>query len=427
MEITMTAYLLIPYFVIILFKKIDFIFYNLVFFSAFTSVSIFNLGRASSITAYQIISLILFLKFSFLVLTKRINFKVKIRKSLLVFVIICGLSILLIPYKSKFIVLSPNDIYENVRFSIQNITQYCYLIISYIVYFITYILFSNNIINIKKTFKILGISFVCVLTLGIFQLIIPTNEFNLIFRNAVYVNDQYFLGRPRLASVNAEASILALFITPIIAMYLTIFRANIKIKYLILALLGIIIGIVSNSSGFYLGIFIYLLADIVLLKRKKNGKIAIKKIIVYYITVVIFIIGVFLFRDLITEGIVSLFDKITGKHVSGVGRGNAFINQMQVFSQNLIFGIGFGTTKSYDLFSTWLVQVGILGFSMYFAYILKSIIILKKKNPSLMMLILITNVVLLVSVSNFTYNYIWIYYGLADYIIFSKDIIKQQN
>ncbi|MGG7153624.1 hypothetical protein ACQPUR_23680, partial [Clostridium neonatale] len=107
MQLTATAYFLIPYIIFIAFKKKERIFYNLIFFSALTSISIFNLGNgASSITAFQIISLVLFCRVLLSVLNGSLRVEKKFNKILFAFILICGMSIFLTPYKGEFIVLS---------------------------------------------------------------------------------------------------------------------------------------------------------------------------------------------------------------------------------------------------------------------------------------------------------------------------------
>ncbi|MCS6104934.1 hypothetical protein DWV12_13020 [Clostridium botulinum] len=427
MELTISTYFFVPYLIFLCLKKSSYIFYNLLFFSAFTSISIFNIGNGStSITLFQCISLILFTKVLILILLKKINFNIPINKWLLFFVIICGLSIMFISYKTKYIVLSPDNIYTNVKFSIQCITQYGYLLLGYIVYIISIILYDNKIINISKSIRVLEYAFISVLLLGIVQVFLPIELYNEYFRNTVYINNQTFLGMTRISSTNIEASMLALFITPIICMLLSKFGEINKLKYLFVAIFGIIIAVISNSSSFYFGIITYLIISIVAFFVRRKKILTPKHIIIYYISIIIIAILVILFKDYLLQGITNLVEKLNSQGVSGSERTLALKTHLDVFKSNIFFGIGFGTTRSYDLFSSWLVQIGVIGMSFYIIYIIKNIFLLIKKSNvekiGVVILIFITNIIMFSSVPEFNYLYIWIYYAMADYLIYQDKL-----
>lgn len=423
MQLTIVSYILIPYIIYLFFKKIDFIFYNLLFFAPFTSVAIVNIGNgSSSITLFQLIAAVLFIKTILYLLNGNLRWNIKLRKSLLFFIILCALSLLVIPYKSNFMVLTPNDRYEYIRFSSQNITQLCYLLMCYLVYINTSLLLRNNKLEMRKIYKVINWAYLIIILLGFLQLIIPVNIFNMLFRNTVYVNNQILLGRVRISSANYEASILALYITPLACMYVYKFFKERKIKYLTLSLLGILTGMICNSSSFYLGIIVFMITSVFYKIVKPQKTIKFSSIVMIFIGTIILLSFFILFKDIITVGIESFVDKINGTSISGIGRSSAFINQINVFKDNILIGVGFGTSRSYDLLSTWLSQVGIIGISLYIIYIYKYIIFLSKikgiESKMILILIFITNVILFVSVSDYGYLYFWIYYAFADEIIY---------
>ncbi|MBZ6006486.1 hypothetical protein K1514_11360 [Paraclostridium bifermentans] len=193
--------------------------------------------------------------------------------------------------------------------------------------------------------------------------------------------------------------------------------------------------VVSKSSSFLIGMFLFIGILIILainkfIKNYKNVKasflnserrglilLGITIFFVISIAIVIYLINTDIFRDF-------LF-KIKGGGVSGSERTIALMQHLQVFKDNFLFGVGFGSLRSKDLMSTWLAAMGIVGNTLFAIFLIKQLYQLFKINKSetisLAILITISWGILFISVPEPYYLYLWIYFAIADYVILNSD------
>ncbi|MGG7153674.1 O-antigen ligase family protein, partial [Clostridium neonatale] len=143
---------------------------------------------------------------------------------------------------------------------------------------------------------------------------------------------------------------------PLTFAFLYVYKETLKIRYLILSISGLGICILSNSSSFYLALLIYIVIYMFFIKN--SNSFTKKKLFIYILLIISFVCLIVLYKDIVLIGIQALTEKLQGQNSSGIARGTAFKTHINVFKENVMFGIGFGTTRSYDLFSSWLVQVG---------------------------------------------------------------------
>lgn len=125
-----------------------------------------------------------------------------------------------------------------------------------------------------------------------------------------------------------------------------------------------------------------------------------------------------------------LFDKINQESTSGIERTQNFVDQMAFYNElpflNKLVGVGFGTIRSTDLFSTLLVNTGIVGqvlFTILFAW---PVYKLPRTENGLRIALLITYFILQISVSEYSYPSLWLLLGLAYNIIFTHERLRQR-
>lgn len=352
-------------------------------------------------------------------------------KFLIAFIIICILStISLIINKDRgILILNQKDIYTYAEFSVQNITQLFNIIFCFVLYwFIKDYFNNNNTLKINSAVKVLICSTAAICFLGFYQELAYVKgwRFDEIFRNGLHGNIQPFGSFIRAYSVTNEPSVYAYFLAPILALVLSVPNDIIKHRILIILLI-IISGIMSTSTTFIIGI-LALLIKIILdksvnffrMKRNKNQKMGLLLPITF---IFIVILSLILFRfnsnikELLTTGMLS---KLQGNGVSGQERMLAFQTQMNAALKYPLLGVGYGTARSKDLFSTWLCNIGFIGMSMFLIYLYKIITNLKKTNKlgyGISNYIFVLFVCAFISVPEPYFLFIWIMLAIGESLV----------
>ncbi len=213
----------------------------------------------------------------------------------------------------------------------------------------------------------------------------------------------------RLKSLTGEPSMYAFSILPFFAFAL--FRGHKKTACFLLLTLFL-----STSTTAILGLFIIMFVEFA---RKWSVFFELKYIKKYIVAFLSLFIFVYLFKN----GLMSLVDftiaKISLQSLSGIQRVKAIITNLHFFNTlnwyNMLFGIGFGTIRSTDMFSTLLVNTGIFGLMIYIYILLHPVFVLANTETNwgikhALIVILITS---MVSVPEFSYLTIWVVLGFA--------------
>lgn len=435
---------LIITFYLVFFTRTRTLFYFTFIVSAFTSTSMINFSASkNSILCYYIVGSFFILKVLYEVIIKRYTFKkIRFSNGLLYFMIYATISLVLpIFYSKGTLVFTPDSPYDYISFSLQNITQYLYLLFSFIIYICSYMVITNEVkVDIKK---IINITTTIILILGFIQFIVPHEYFDFLFRTNYSHLVQYLeTGLTRISSVTNEPSMLALFLTPIFVYYfvniLNGFRNKRVLKFdILLFVLIFIVGILNRSSSFYLAIVIVTLIliidfwkDIFNTKNKEflnkifKDKIMVfiknNKIKTFFILIILLGLGAIFFK-IVGHRFMILFLKLLGLDDSGSTRMELFSYHMSVFLKNLITGVGFGTLRSNDLLSMWSAQVGLLGMIPLIYYFVSRLTYIFKnrdtgENRQVFYLIITTLIILLTSVPEPYFIYTWIYIALGESI-----------
>ena len=416
MQITTAGMIYIPILLIsAIFKDYKFNLKLLIVLSALTTVAVVKLGN-NDILVYHVSFVIVLLKY----LRER-HWKIKGENNFLkAFVVYAALTI---PFSILFKgvkVVSVDGVHIGARFSFQQITQYLYLLIAYFTYVIVKNSIRENHVSIKEIENTISYAFIIVIIIGFLQKILPLSFINTFFRNSSHTI--YNSMGDRISSTFLEPSMLALFATPILVAWIySLFKqGGGNLMSWILLFAGIILMIMSESSSFIIGIFAGVLIWIFDILNNRETKIQKKLMIVIMLIFFICIITVIEFRENISNNLELFIMKIevNKDSQSGMERMDRFITSLSAFFKSYLLGVGWGSLRSTDLFSTLLAEVGLVGNILLHSYILKSFHKLLKigtgEAKKLFMLQAVSLVILMVSVSEFYYFFIWIYWAMGD-------------
>ncbi|MFU0784638.1 MAG: O-Antigen ligase [Thermoanaerobacterium thermosaccharolyticum] len=431
--IQIIGYLLIPLGLLALFKDIKYLLFLTVFFAGFTATSVYNFGQVFGLQPSYYFAVLFLIKYFFIVL-KRLRIY-KPSGLISIFIIICIISALMLKINitRNILILNQKNVYTNPVFSINNITQLFNIIFCFILYWFMKDYFNNEPERINSAIKVLIYSTVVICVLGFYQEIayIKGWQFDKIFRNGMHGNIQPFGSFIRVYATTNEPSMYAYFLAPIFALLLSIRSDIIKHKFLIIILV-LISGIISTSTTFVLGIAILLVKIILdrfinLLKLNKNinQKIGIIVPLILLIMIPIILI-IFYFNPTIQELLTDrMINKLQGKGASGSERLYAFQTQLDAAFKYPLLGVGYGSARSKDLFSTWLCNIGFIGTGIFIIYIYR--VITKLKNTSglgygVSNYLFTLFMCAFISVPEPYYLFIWIMISVAESIITQKKI-----
>ena len=209
----------------------------------------------------------------------------------------------------------------------------------------------------------------------------------------------------RFQSLAGEPSMFAFTILPYF-----IFAIHRKANIFIIVLMGLSI-LLSTSSTAYLGLLIYILYILI---NSKNGEKFFKVLIGLTILSLI-LYGAF--SEYINEVVNNtIFNKMDSQ--SGMDRSSDFWNNINYFLDldimHNLFGIGFGYMRSGDLFTTLLVNIGIIGIISFTYFYLKDFCLkvynfIDLGNNSILLVLYIVS---MVAVSEFSYLSFWLFVAI---------------
>lgn len=433
MEIQIIGYFLIPLGIFLFFKDIKYILYLTIFFSGFTSTSIVNFGSNFSLQPSYYLGTLFIIKSFFLIYNKKLL--IKPDKFLFAFIIISILSIImptLINSKDVFI-MNQDSLISNISFTSSNITQLMYLILCFVVYLCIKNYFYHNPAEIKQCVKVLIYSTVVICILGFYQefAFIKHLEFDKIFRSGIHGNTQGGIGFIRVYSVTQEPSMLAYFLIPMLALSISLGKNILDITHKVVFILLIILtAILSTSTTFFVGLAALILKIIfdkllLLIKNITDEKEKIGYIlpIIFFLFILLLIVVINLNPIIKDSLITGSYDKFLGNNLSGKERSSIFRLHINAALNYPFLGIGFGTARGKDLFSTWLCNTGFIGMGIFIFYLYK--IITKLKTISKLSYGL-SNYIFVLFICAFTsvpepYNlFIWIIFAAAETLICKK-------
>ncbi len=183
----------------------------------FTRLSFADIGGDSILVCHVFTLLLLFRIF----FGEKCFMKICIPKQLIIFTAYMGISVFLALFHGDTYVINVDNQYAPVKFSVQQFTQYAYLLHAVIFMAMTSDLLVKGRMKTDDVWKALDLSYVLVIALGFLQLIMPIETFDFYFRDSMIGGaSQTINGFHRIDSTFGEPSMLMLFLSPLFCRYL---------------------------------------------------------------------------------------------------------------------------------------------------------------------------------------------------------------
>lgn len=428
-RISILGYILIPVGLFLFLKKKDALLFAAIITCGLTGSSVLSLGDTALQPSYYFA--LLWMVRRFISHTKnRIVLKIDaVSKLLLIFGILCTVSLIMPTIMSgKVTVLNVDDKIVPLSFSSSNITQLIYIIFCIVFFFELRNWLKTNAYGDKIVKKIFKSSIIIVLIITIYQIIAYRIDlpFDILFKTGAHMDQtSAIFWDKRISGPCLEASMFAYYLVaclPILSENL-----NKTTDYLLLITV-IVLGIMSLSSTFFVGLVLWLAYSLIKFLSKK--KISCKKTLYLFTIISIGVIITFSNTralELINDTINAFVLKLSLNSQSGIERNQSFRLLIDVFYQSPLLGVGFGSSRGKDLFSTWLANIGILGCISFLVFICRG---LKNKHGSWVNATILVWICILTSVPE-PYNlFIWIIMAvsmLPQHTINNREINNEKN
>mgnify|MGYP007135841651 CR=1 FL=1 len=208
----------------------------------------------------------------------------------------------------------------------------------------------------------------------------------------------------RMDSLTGEPSMFAFSLLPF-----WIYSIHLGKKKLSMVLLTVIL--LSTSTSAFLGVFLYFIFRLL--------KYGIKDKMIFSYTTAGILVGGLAYKVIWTVFEKVIFEKLTLQNISGIDRFRLFTENINFFADlhiyQKIFGIGFGTIRSTDFFTTLLVNCGIAGFIVFSSLFFWPLLKLGRdyRDIGLKWAIFIQYFIMMISVPEFAYLPTWLFLGIA--------------
>lgn len=429
MQIELLGYFIIPLGIILFFLDKKWILYATIFFMGFTGASIVTINNDLSIQPSYYLAMIFIIKHIITIANKKKIVKPNILLCIFIFICIASLIMPSLVQNQNVYVINQDDVNTTVKFTTQNLTQLMYILYCFVFYWMVkdYMNTRPDIVDTSIKVLIYGAIFVCIL--GIYQEMayVMNWEFDKIFRSGIHGNIQPYGSFVRIYSTAIEPSMLAYYIAPIFALIICLNKYFIKYKYIVLFLI-LIIGIGTISTTFFIGIIFFILtalAKLFITQSKQHKSINMKIIKGIAIALCIGVLAIMVIyslnKDILNVLITTTLDKIAFENDSSIQRSASFSQHLKIGITYPLLGVGFGSARSKDLFSTWLCNIGVIGTGIFIAYIINLLIGLRKINSEkavgIINFIIIIFICAFTSVSEPYALFIWFGLGVAELLI----------
>lgn len=297
--------------------------------------------------------------------------KLSMPKSLFAFYIVILIS-LFMPFfvkKGMKIVSIDGGIGYTYGFSSSNITQTIYIIFCGLFFMSVVHAIRSQKCSIDRIINVYCAGIIYVSVISLYQIFaikfgLPYDE---LFRQDVHAT---WWGT-RISGPCLEASMLSYYLLTGLPL---IVRRKWKTWLKVLSVIFCItIGLYSLSSSFIVGIVLW--GEIELFARISKGGIKVTKNNIYLALVLIIVVitaGVCM-MPIISTSLSQFSDKLSRRIVSGIERTQFFKISIAAGFSYPLFGIGFGSSRSTDLFSTWFANIGFAGIIAAIAFIVDTL------------------------------------------------------
>lgn len=383
MQVTTLGYALIPLGLILAYFNNRYLLWAAVFFAPFGASSVANFDAVHFGLQPSYYFAALFMIKELLPIFGRGRIIIPNRQIIL-FVAYCFFSaVFTLIFRNKIEVWWGDEGYYMLQFTSHNITQLSYLAFCFLTY-----AFAKNYLHylpdrsaaIERIVRIELAALIYVCFWGVYQYLstLINMPFSLIFNERIGVGHSYltFFDRfLRAYSVMPEPSMLALYLCPMIAFVVLLPRSVLRYGKLALTSLMLVTGFISFSVSFVFGS----LAAFLFSFRKPVSSSRRAKARPYWAAFIIFTTILFVFGALMllseplrqTAGLFfdNLKEKVALRDFSGEQRSERFLLGIDVLKKSFGLGVGYGTMRTTDLFSTLLANIGVIGLGLFLAYL----------------------------------------------------------
>lgn len=408
MTITILGYFLIPIGVFFLFAKSKYLFSSTVMFIGFSGSAVLLVGDVGIQPSYWFVMLWIIRRVIKGIQIEKIKKIVMKNIYLSAFVLYATLSIILpLILENNIIIMNVDGNVTSLGFTASCITQLAYLWFCYVSFSLFSVQLNNDQQKIDKYINLYLIGAVLVCIVCLYQIVCFKTgmPFDKLFRQNPHGNVQ----GSRIYGPCIEASMLCYYLITVLPLCI---RKKNWLSFLLMIVI-ISLGVYSFSSSFIVGFLIWLIFEFLFVLRTGKIKASSKKIKMILMGYILAIISLFIFGDYIGETLEKLSITLNHGNISGIQRSYSFKLLIGAFMKTPILGVGFGTCRGNDLFSTWLAEVGIVGITFLIIYLFGKIFQTKAELDIKVANVLVW-IVMLISVPE-PYNlFIWFLLSLLD-------------
>lgn len=436
MEITSLGYFIIPLGLILALFKNKHLLFLALFFAPFGAASILNIEEITFGLQPSYYFALLFIIKEFVIFLA----KMKIAKPnfwLLFFVLFSIASMVLpIVFSGKIEVWYVEEGFYLLKPAVHNFTQLIYLLFCFLFY-----LFVKNFFHrvadkekfIKGMIAVQIFSLVFVSLWGLYQFTADYLSFSFpdIFsqRIGISISHVHLGGFLKINSTFPEPSMLAFYLVPMLGFVFTLPNVYLKFNRILLMTLVFFAGLLTTSTSFLLGMVVFTLLVFgrffFSFFRLESVRLSQKRILPLIVGVLILLVLVIMFFGRIEEMVSLVWQSTMAKfqlqEFSGIERMDRFLMGMRILKESNFLGVGFGTVRTTDLFSTLLANVGIAGFLIFLCYLLSVYLGLKKAarrgsvlSRAYLYYFLILFLIAFASVSEIYFLFIWFNLAIAE-------------
>lgn len=419
MHILPMGYFLIPLVLIICFQKLGTAAYALAFTASLTTLAVLLVGD-NFIPLYLLLFAVVFVKYiSYQAGKGALRLRGVLPLPLLMYVFWCVLSMVQSAFPVNHEVLATGlDAVDYIRFRPSQFTQLIYLLISVVFCWIMTDLLESGIIRAEKLWKVMCAAYIAAVILVYVHALIPKEISLLLFRNGKVDELNSY---STVCGAFIEPSTMACYMSPFVCVFLQKFLRSAKVKYLALAVMGLIAFFLSGSSSAWFGVVFWIVFSLIrglvrsLHKRSyQNSRRRFLAVAIILVAAIIFFAVSWPALSAEFAKIGEKFDSLSQPDAQGNIRGPIFWLNWKAFLHSPLTGLGFGSVRSAELTTTMLANSGVIGMALYLTSWIPSCVRLSRDrdNDSLVTYVVIYNAIMFIAVPEPYYLTIWAMYAL---------------
>lgn len=312
--------------------------------------------------------------------------------------------------------------------SVQNITQLMYLLTCILLHYLVRNYCNKNEERHEYLRKAVVFSGFLVTLIGLYQML--ANNFELPFQT-IFRNDLNGMWQTmnRVQSTMGEASNYGQFCSLLLPIYLwDDWLRRKKWFRIVLILIDVITGIASRSTTYFISVIIIVTVSILFSSKTRKHYLRNLAVIIF-----IAIASLYLYSDneLFALFIDSAIGKFRGVNISSIERNHIFKDMFHIGILYPLFGVGYGSGRSTDMYTSLFATTGIIGLVLFLTIIIRNIIspvLFQRKTDYIeSFLIVVTLLTTFITCPDINLLYIWVFILIAEPRFTKKTIINRRK